>query len=169
MEEKEVLTEETNKIPYEFRVRDKLAAQRKQIKTFEDLTAFLKDVEEHYGNGYGEAPRAMAQAALAVAWYLSSKFGITGFQAGFVMWDFIKGWNRTGNECGLRLIDYDDMLYPQYDYKFEKTISSTVWSNLQKKAKENLEYKEYAHPNVVAHWQSIADGNVPFGYAVHDD
>lgn len=156
-------------IPNEFKIRDELAAKRKDIKTFDDLVAFLKDVRDNYGNGYGEAPRAMAQAALAVAWYLSSEFGITGFQAGFVMWDFIKGWIKTHNECGLKLVDYDDMLYPQYDYKFERTISSSVWENLQKQAKENLESNEHASQNVITHWKSIVSGKVPFGYIVVDD
>ena len=109
-------------IANEFKIRDELVAKRKEIKTFDDLVVFLKDVNDNYGYGYGEAPRAMAQAALAVAWYLSSEFGITGFQAGFVMWDFIQGWTKTHNECGLKLVDYDDMLYPQYDYKFEKFV-----------------------------------------------
>ena len=168
-EKEEVLTEEDDVIPHEFIVRDKLAEQRKKINNFEDLTAFIKDVEEHYNCGYGEAPRAIAQAALAVAWYLSSKFGITGFQAGATMWDFIAGWKCLDNKCGLKLVNYDEMLYPQYDYKFDKTISSYIWDNLQKQVKENFKSVEYVHPKVLAHWQGIADGVVPFGYTVVDD
>lgn len=169
MEEKEILTEEENEIPHEFIVRDKLAEQRKQIKTFEDLTAFIKDVEEHYNCGYGEAPRAIAQAALAVAWYLSSKFGITGFQAGVVTWDFITGWNCIDNKCGLKLINYDNMLYPQYYYKFDKIIGSDAWKALQKEAQENLASSEPVCQSVKTHWQNIVDGKVPFGYTVVDD
>lgn len=169
MEEKEILTEEDNEIPYEFIVRDKLAEQRKQIKTFEELTAFIKDVEEHYNCGYGEAPRAIAQAALAVAWYLSSKFGITGFQAGATMWDFITGWQCLDNKCGLKLVNYDNMLYPQYYHKFNKTISSDTWEALQKQAQEYLTSSELACQSVITHWKNIVDGVVPFGYTVVDD
>lgn len=169
MEEKEILTEEENEIPYEFIVRDKLAEQRKKIKTFEELTAFIKDIEEHYNCGYGAAPRAIAQAALAVGWYLSSKFGITGFQAGATMWDFITGWNCIDNKCGLKLVNYDNMLYPQYDYKFEKTINSHTWEALQKQAQENLASSERASSSVSTHWKNIVDGVVPFGYTVVDD
>ena len=159
----------SEQIDHEFKIRDELVAKRKEIKTFDDLVVFLKDVNDNYGNGYGDAPRAMAQAALAVVWYLSSEFGITGFQAGFVMWDFIQGWTKTYNKCGLKLVDYDDMLYPQYDYKFEKAISSSVWENLQKQAKINLESNEHVADRVIDHWKSIADGKVPFGYAIIDD
>ena len=168
--EKKLLEEELH---HEFKIKAELEEKRKDIKTFDDLVAFIKDIETNYNCGYGDAPRAMAQAALAVSWYLSSEFGITGFQAGCVMWDFILGWMKTGNQCGLKLVDYDEMLYPQYDYKFDKTISSDTWELLQKRAKELLEEddnsKLSAHPHVRYHWESIVNGEVPFGYAVVDD
>lgn len=154
----------------EFEARKELEKKRGEIKTFEDLTAFLKDVKENYNYDYGVAPRSIAQATLAVAWYLAREMGITGFQAGFVMWDFITGWQFTDNKTSLKIVDYDNMLYPQYAHKFEKTISSRVWESLQKVAKENLEKdSEHAHPAVVAHWQSIVDGKVPFGFTVKED
>lgn len=155
----------------EFELRDKLVEMRKKIETFEDLTEFLKYVEENCNEDYGGAPRSMAQACLAVGWYLSEKFGITGFQAGFVMWDFILGWAYTNNKAGLKMVNYDDMLYPQYWDKFEKTIRPDIWESLQKAAKENLEEdRGYpVHPDVLAHWESIVAGNVPFGYVVKDD
>ena len=154
----------------EFEMRDELLEKRKNIKSFEDLTAFLEDVKTNYGNGYGDAPRAIAQASLAVAWYLAGEYGITGFQADFVMWDFIRDWSFTANQCGLKIVDYDDMLYPQYSYKFQKTISSSTWRALQNEAKKRLEGDAsrgyYAHPDVTAHWKSIVAGRVPFGYVI---
>ena len=155
----------------EFELRDELRNKRKEIKTFEDLTTFLKDVEDNGNYGYGGAPRAMAQACLAVGYYLSGKFGITGFQAGFVMWDFIKDWMYRDNETGLKLVDYDKMLYPQYQDKFEKTIRPDTWEALQKTAKEwlNQDRGYDVHPAVIAHWKSVANGNIPFGYSISDD
>lgn len=155
----------------EFEMRDELRAKRKNINTLEDLTAYLKDIEDNYGNGYGCAPRAIAQAAVGVAWYFAGKFGITGFQAGFVMWDFIRDWSYSNNKCGMRMVDYDNMLYPQYGYKFEKTISTDTWHAIQEEAKNRLAEKcEYdVHPNVKAHWESIVAGNIPFGYTVSDE
>lgn len=153
----------------EFDIREELRVKRRNIETFENLTAFLKDVEENYNVGYGSAPRAMAQATAAVAWYLASEFGITGFQAGFVMWDFIREWMYTNNKCGLKIIDYDNMLYPQYGDRFEKIITDDTWNSLQEQAKKNLEEYENgrsAHPEVVAHWKSIVDGTIPFGYSL---
>lgn len=155
----------------EFELRDELAKKRKEIKSFEELTEFLKYIKDNCNSGYGEAPRAMAQACLAVAWYLSEEFGITGFQAGFVMWDFILGWTFTHNETSLKIVDYDNMLYPQYWDKFEKAITPDIWESIQKAAKKNLEEdRGYdVHPKVRAHWESIVAGNVPFGYTVKDN
>ena len=152
----------------EFEVRDQLQNERKNIKTFEDLVSFLQKVKETCNTGYGTAPRSIAQAALATAWYLSADFGITGFQASFVMWDFIRDWLFPSNKCGMKIVDYDEMLYPQYWDKFEKTITKDTFEALQEAARKNLEDAKQVHPNVVAHWKYIADGNVPFGYVIRD-
>lgn len=160
--------EDMNNENKEFEVKEQLEKERKNIKSFDDLVAFLQRVKDNCNTGYGTAPRAIAQAALATAWFLSSDFGITGFQASFVMWDFIRDWLYSYNECGMKIVDYDDMLFPQYEHKYEKTIRSDVFEALQKAAKKKLEETEYAHPAVIKHWKSIADGNVPFGYVVRD-
>lgn len=95
--------------------------------------------------------------------------GITGFQVGAVMWEFIRRWEFTSNKTGLKILNYDNMLYPQMADKFEKKISRGVWNLLQKEAKERLEKDgESAADSVVAHWRSIVAGKVPFGYVVKD-
>lgn len=153
----------------EFELRAHLGQKRKDIKDFGDLVSYLQYVKRIGNCGYGEAPRAIAQASLAVAWYLANEFGITGFQAGCTMWDFIRDWSYSGNKCGLKIINYDDMLYPQYEHKYDKTISEHVWVELQKQAKDELQKSKYASKNVIEHWKSIVKGNVPFGYSVEKD
>lgn len=158
----------------EFEVRDELREKREAIQgDFDKLVNLLADIRDNYDSGYGEAPRAIAQASLAVADYFAKKFGITCFQAGAVMWDFIRDWNFKNNKCGLKIIDYDDMLYPQYEDKFEKTISKETFAALQDEAKAGLEESQYgkrfAHYAVVAHWKSIVDGKVPFGYSIRKE
>lgn len=153
----------------EFELRDKLKEERKNIDTFDDLINFLRNIQDNYNCGYSEAPRAIAQATLAVAWYLADEFGITGFQASFVMWDFIKDWLFSSNECGMSLVNYDNMLYPQYEDKFQKTIAPDTFDALQNKAKRLIETDgDHAHPAVIKHWKSIAAGKVPFGYVVKE-
>ncbi len=52
----------------------------------------------------------------------------------------------------------------------DKVLSQSIWETLQKEAKDLLENNtQGAHPEVIAHWQSIVDGNVLFGYMVKKD
>lgn len=143
--------------------------QAGEVKTIEELETFVNHILNDYEHDYGTACHAVAACALAGAWFGCHKEGLTGFQAGFVMWDFIKGWIKSSNTCGMKLVDYDDMLYPQYEYKFEKTISQDTWNHLQEEAKRQLKKSGGAHPEVKSHWKNIAMGIVPFGYQVKED
>ena len=143
--------------------------QASKIETIDQLTEFINHLFGDYNHDYGTACRAIGAAAVATAWYGAHVEGITGFQAGFVMWDFIRHWTKTTNKCGMKLVDYDDFLYPQYRYKFEKAISKDVWESIQEQAKNNLLSDEHACPEVRNHWQKIVSGMVPFGYEVEDD
>ena len=153
----------------ELEAQEELERKRKQIKTFEDLIKYLEDVKDNYNYDYGVAPRAIGQATLAVAWFLSEQFGITGFQAGCVPYLFIRGWNKPNNKCGLDLVDYDNMLYPQCEEQFQKIISKNCWIKLQEEANRNLLEHNSACNEVINHWKSIIDGKVPFGYEVKDE
>ena len=184
----------------EFIAKEELQTKRREIgEDFDKLVEFLKDVRDNYNYDYGVAPRAIAQASVATAWYFAYVFGITGFQAGFVMWDFIRDWQYRNNECGLKIIDYDLMLYPQYEDKFtEKTISKWQWEALQKKAQKEIDRiqetvesynrnqaegmekfinkegrdwveTDFCNVRVLNHWKSIVEGKVPFGYRVEND
>ena len=183
----------------EFIAKEELQTKRREIgEDFDKLVEFLKDVRDNYNYDYGVAPRAIAQASVATAWYFAYVFGITGFQAGFVMWDFIRDWQYRDNECGLKIVDYDLMLYPQYEYKFtEKTISEWQWEALQEKAQKEIDRinetvetynrsqakgmegfinkegrdwvdTDFCNVRVLNHWKSIIEGKVPFGFKVED-
>ena len=152
----------------EFEAKEILEKERKNIKSLDDLMNYIQNIRDNYDIGYDTAPRAIAQAALATSYYLADMFGTTGFQAGFVMWDFIKDWSFRGNKCGLKIVNYDDMLYPQYNYKFQKTIKKDTFEALQKAAENNLKKHQFSSSAVIKHWKSIVDGNVPFGYIIED-
>lgn len=193
-------TENNKQKSPEFIAKEELQVKRRKIgEDFDKLVEFLKDVRDNYNYDYGVAPRAIAQASVATAWYFAYVFGITSFQAGFVMWDFIRDWQYRDNECGLKIVDYDLMLYPQYEYKFtEKTISKWQWEALQKKAQKEIDRinetvdsynksqakgmedfinkegrdwvdTDFCNIRVLNHWKSIVEGKVPFGYRVEKD
>lgn len=156
------------KITEEMHLEKEWFEQASEIKTLDQLTDFVNHVINDYDHDYGTACHALGAAAVAAAWYGAYVEGITSFQAGFVMWDFIRHWTKTTNECGMKLVDYDDFLYPQYQYKFEKTISKNIWEHIQEQAKNNLESNEFACQEVRNHWMNIASGIVPFGYKVKE-
>ena len=159
--DKQIITEEMHLEKEWF----KEAAEMK----LEGLHAFIDKMMNGYVHDYGTACHAVAACAVAACWAACDKEGLTGFQAGFVMWDFIKNWTKQYNKTGMKLVGYDDMLYPQYEEKYEKTISQRTWNKLQEEAKNRLEKEKCACGEVMRHWQSIVDGHVPFGYTVKDD
>lgn len=73
-------------------------------QTLETLPSFLKNLMEGYNHDYGTVCHALAAGAVATAWAMNAhdNGGITGFQAGAVMWEFIKGWNKSYNKTGLK-------------------------------------------------------------------
>lgn len=134
-----------------------------------NIGAFVSNLTEYYEHDYGTICHAAAASAVAGAHAVdnSNQGGITGFQAGAIMWQFIQKWMNY--EGPMTLIQWDNMLFPQYASLFDKTISAQTWERLQDLAKKNLEKgEEYVSPRVRAHWQSIVDGIPPFGYRVID-
>lgn len=133
--------------------------------TAEKLPEFVRKLSHDYDHDYGTICHAITAAAIGAAWSVerSPSGGITGFQAGAVMWEFMRHWNSV--EGPARLLDYNDLLFPQMEHKF-RCISPEIWNGIQEKAKAHLSNRNGAVPAVVAHWQSIADGNIPFGLQV---
>jgi len=168
LKQEEYDMKERQRITEEMHLEKEWFEQTSKIKTIDQLTDFINHVINDYDHDYGTACHAIGAATAAAAWYGANVEGITGFQASFAMWDFIKNWIKNNNECGLKLIDYDDFLYPQYQYKFEKTISQDVWLRIREQAKKNLESNESACLEVQNHWKNIACGIVPFGYTVKE-
>jgi hypothetical protein len=138
-------------------------------QTLETLPKFLNHLIEDYIHNYGTICHAISAGAIATAWAIdnSKQGGITGFQAGCVMWKFIEQWMYSNNICGLKVLDYDNMLYPQYYSNFEKNINEDTWIKIQDMAKKLFKEKDcFVHENVVEHWKSIIEGKIPFGYKV---
>ena len=158
----------SDKITEEMHLEKEWFARASKME-LKDLPAFIDEMMNKYGHDYGTVCHAVAACALAAAWTTCKVAGLTGFQAGCVMWDFIHNWMYRNNECGLKIVDYDKMLYPQYEYRFEKTITPETWKNLMNKAKQKLATENNVHPAVKEHWEKIANGEIPFGYQVKEE
>jgi hypothetical protein len=143
--------------------------------TLKKLPVFLNHIINDYNHDYGTTCHALAVGAVATMWALNNesgtKGGITGFQAGAVMWETIMNWQSHLRGKPLRLMDYSNMIYPQYEYKFEKTISPNIWNTIRVEAKRALDGMKpgNGHPDVISHMESIIAGIVPFGYKVEEN
>lgn len=137
--------------------------------TPDKLGEFIRKLTQNYEHDYGTICHACAAAAIAAAQAVnhSDQGGITGFQAGCIMWSFVRHWMHIDGP--MRLVKYEDMLYPQYADKFSE-ISKETWEFLQAEAKKHIaESAEHAHPAVISHWQSIVDGAIPFGLRLENE
>jgi len=158
------------RITEEMKIHDEWYSQVESM-TMEKLPEFLRHLTEDYIHDYGTIVHALTAGAIATLWAMNKteEGGITGFQAGCIMWEFIRKWMRLNSP--LRLVDYEKMLYPQYKDRFEKIISRGVWEWIQKEAKKKLRESDrrYIHPDVKQHWEDIVAGEVPFGFKVSKD
>lgn len=144
-----------------------------KVETKEELDALLIEIAapKSEANDYGKICYAIAAAMEATLNYINRgpNGGITGFQASMIGWEMVMKLLVHGeNKCGLKLVNYQDMLYPQCEDRFEKTIDKDTWKALQEEAKKKLAEVEGAHPEVIKHWKKIVKGKVPFGYKVKE-
>lgn len=137
--------------------------------TADKLPEFIRHLTEDYLHDYGTICHAIAAAAVAAANAVENSLqgGITGFQAGAVTWEMLRGWNPSlMGECGTRITNYDHLLYPQYEYQFT-SISEEIWQKVQEEAGKKIEgANAFVAGAVLDHWHSIAAGHVPFGLRV---
>jgi hypothetical protein len=146
--------------------------------TLAELPAFIEEMA-HAGTDYNTTAEATAAAAAATAWALCHQFGLSGFQGGWVMWEFMHLWNGIGERSPARLIDYEDLLYPQFEGKF-RSIPADVWEWAQNAAKEKIARSSpwsrrdsengtmLMSEDVFRHWESVAAGVVPFGLRIEE-
>lgn len=139
-------------------LRDCKAPWPKQEKELLDAIRSLVDRRHDYGT----CVYAMSISAVAAFNYVAHKLGVTGFQASCADLDIL---TRTRSLKIFRIVDFEQMLYPQSEDRFANTISADTWKWLQEEAAKLLKERE-GHPDVRAHWESIVAGVVPFGYRV---
>jgi len=149
---------------------DEWYEKAKHIKNPDELKEFIEYVYS-FGDfpGYDEGVHAITAIAIASSWCANEYYNITGFQASCVGLQYLMHWTYDySNLVGISVRNWSDMLYPQCQHRFEKKISKDMFKALQEKAQEKLD-NEGGCEAVLAHWQSIVDGVIPFGYELTDD
>ena len=120
--------------------------------TLEGLPEFINHLINDYEHDYGTICHAMTAGGIATmeAMNNSDQDGITGFQAGAIMWECIRNWMHRENKIGLKLVNYDNFLYPKYEHIFDKTINVYTWTALQKEAAIQIKEADEQHLKYLA-------------------
>ncbi len=141
-----------------------------RAQTIETLPQFVRHLCEDYEHDYGTFVHAAAACAVAAVSAFDrhpDSGGMTGFQAGCLGWEMVREYMSVRGPA--RLLDYLDLLLPQCDYKFEKTIRAAIWSKVQDEARRKISEKGTVHPDVLARWESVARGELPNGFTIKED
>lgn len=153
------------KITEEMGLHKEWYIKAKAIEDLDQLKIFLSDLMFNYEHDYGTIIHAVAAGAIATIHAINrgSPFGgISGFQAGAIA---LQIWCEFLHVEGpFRVVEYHDMLFPQYKNKFDKTMTYETFSWLKEKAQKFLENPESLHPKVKKHLKTIVNGKVPFGF-----
>lgn len=126
-------------------------------KTEEELVEVVRSVGDRE-HDYGTCVYAMSIAAVAAMNYVASKLGVTGFQASCAQMDIIR--RERGWQHGFMLINYENLLYPQYDEQLRVSPEKILADPKNRKyfAQEALKLlaTDKGSESVRAHWEKLA-------------
>src|SRR5690348_5848473 len=107
-------------------------------QTLETLPEFLRHLTEDYGHDYGTICHAIVAGMMGTLNAIdnSKSGGITGFQANCICKILITKLMRI--KRAYQIIEFDNILFPQYKSHFDKTLRASLWKELQEKARECL-------------------------------
>ena len=128
----------------------------------------LKNLLDHIANDYNLDYGTQAKATAAVAFAAASAFAnearLTHFQWEAASMDLLGRMMCPFNKLGYEFLDYDDLMYPQYEYRFtERKISAAGAKKLKEEAQKMLDKDGgyYAAPYVRDWWKKLARGEFP--------
>ncbi len=146
----------------EFRAKYK---DRLNVKNIDEFTTLLAEMKID-SNDYGAC--VVATAYIMEAAYHLLDPGLTGFQAGCVMWEMVKKFGSYGPNARLRMLDYGNLKFPQYERHFTH-IPQETWLSVVKDAQKGCnEWTGEKSGRVFEHMQTVAEGRVPFGLKIGD-
>lgn len=154
------------KIKEEDKIHLEWYEETRKINTIEEFNSFFHKLTKEYEHDYGTICHAIAAIGIAAMRLMDKdeQAGITGFQASCITQFIMEHWGSI--KPPYKLLQYERMLYPQYEYEYEKTMSNSTFNWLKEQAQEKLVNDKNMHPNVKAHMLSILVGCVPFGYKI---
>ena len=144
--------------------------EAEQVDSISGLTVFVNHLMEDYEHDYGTICHAIVAAMTATYKLINSspQGGITGFQASCIGWEMVSLFMGK-TEGGRRMLNNNDLLFPQNADKF-RTISTETAAWIKEEARLRIRSADkLVHPDVLAHWKRIAEGEIPFGLSVAEN
>ncbi len=141
----------------------------KAVKNEDDLKSLFEEIDKE-GLTEENASDKMSALILAAGNVLVNKYPklFSKERSSNIMWQFIRHWLPEFAFSPLRMVIYEDLLYPQFEKNF-KTITPDIFKWVQESAKNSLERHKSASPALKAHWQSVVDGQIPYDLMLEED
>lgn len=129
------------------------------FSTIGELIDYIAELVEQE-HDYGTCIYAMSMAAVAAFYYVSKRLGVTGLQASCADMDILR--RTRGLKHGFRIIDYGNLLYPQYcseeHFPSWETLIHQNAKVLKEEAEKILNQKGHIlHPDVREHLEKLAN------------
>ena len=141
-------------VPNEMQMRE---ATVPIFDTLEELMAHIRGLVER-PHSYGTCVYAMSHAAVAAFKYVARALQVTGSQAGCADLDILRHTRHW--EWG-QLLDYNDLLYPQYcdaehfPSYYDLLTNPEIAERLAELARTELAGANTSNPTILAHWESL--------------
>lgn len=148
----------------EYEIQKKLYERASHVKNINDFCSFLEDIE-HSNYDFSFSVYAALAIMRSAHNLIAKKFPLTISQASWIGVELLKYFGSI--QGPIKILEWKNMLYPQYEEKFDKIITKDIFQILRFYAKNELE-KEQGLPHIREHWKSIVAGKVPFGYEIKE-
>lgn len=108
---------------------------------------------------YNTSAEALSKALKLTIDHVAGELGLTGFQAGWAVMQFMAEFRNV--QTGGIFLNFDDLIYPQYDLhrKLDEAIEGCK-DRIAAHARENLQKDILIHPDVAAHMERVANGEL---------
>lgn len=129
------------------------------------LKKLLDHIANDYNLDYGTQAKATAAVAFAAASAFANEAKLSHFQWEGAAMDLLGRMMCPYNKLGYAFLDYDNLLFPQYEYQFTtRRISKKTADKLVKEAKRLSSKKDkdgLVAEEVFEWWRKLAKGELP--------
>src|SRR5574344_459186 len=145
-----------------------------KTQTIDGFQKYLDELKEYVNIDINDNKKKEDVAIMGVLSMIETfrkEFSLNDNSISKIVFSVLFNYKYVGNQIGIKITNYDDLLYPDFKKEFEnKTINKNLFEILQQKAKFLLENApKNTASNVKKHWKTIIDGKPPYGFKIIDN